>query len=186
MAENRETLVLNADMQPHSYLPLETIRWDVAIKGIFKGLYSVVHEYEDWVVHSPSTSIRVPSVVMMNEYKRPRLAATWKKENLWLRDRFTCQYCAKKFAPHELTRDHVVPRFYGGGMGWDNIVAACHPCNNKRGHNQKIQPLRKPYKPTYYELVNIRKEFPLIVPDESWLFYLQWPEENVIVKKRAN
>jgi 5-methylcytosine-specific restriction endonuclease McrA len=182
----KEILVLNADMQPRNVLPIETIGWHDAVSGVFKGIYSVVHEYDDWVVHSPSITMKVPSVVMQTTYSRPRVHATWKKDNLWLRDRYTCQYCSNGFPASELTKDHVVPRYYGGGSGWDNIVAACHPCNNRRGHNVRIQPMKKPYKPSYYELVEIRKEYPIYVPDESWVPYLAWPEEKIILSSKAN
>ena len=183
MAEHQNTLLLNADMMPLSMLPVATIGWQNAIKGVFKGAYTVVHEYDDWQVHSPSMTMNVPSVVMLNQYERPRFVATWKKSNLWLRDRYTCQYCSQEFPPSELTRDHVVPVYYGGRTSWDNIVSACHQCNNRRGHNQKIQPLRKPFKPSYFELVELRKQYPLIIPHESWMFYLMWPEDKVILRK---
>lgn len=182
MAEHRETLILNADMQPMSLLPIETIDWRKAVSGVFKGAFSIVHEYEDWEVHSPTMTMRVPAVVMLNQFEKHRRVATWKKENLWLRDRYTCQYCLQVFPSSELTRDHVVPHTFGGKASWDNMVAACHPCNNRRGHNVAIQPARKPYKPTYYELVELRKQYPVYVPHESWMFYLMWPEENVILR----
>ncbi len=185
MAEHYPTLVLNTDMQPMHMLPIETVPWQTAIAGVFKGAYSVVHEYEDWEVHSPSMTFKVPSVVMLNEYQRRKPIAAWKKSNLWLRDRYTCQYCTKVLPASELTRDHVIPRYYGGRTSWDNIVAACHKCNNQRGHNTKIQPVRQPFKPSYYELVEVRKEYPLIVPDEAWLFYLMWPDDKVILQRAS-
>jgi 5-methylcytosine-specific restriction endonuclease McrA len=186
MAENSATLLLNADMQPLSMLPIKTIPWQSAIKGLFKGAYSVIHEYADWEVHSPSCTMKVPSVVMLTQYVKPRLTAKWSPENLWLRDDYTCQYCMHEFKPSELTRDHVIPDCVGGETSWTNIVAACHPCNNKRGHNQRIQPNRQPYLPTYYELVEMRKKYSLVIPDEVWQFYIMWPEDKVIVRKRKN
>lgn len=36
--------------------------------------------------------------------------------------------------PNHMTRDHVVPASYGGIRKYDNIVIACHQCNNLRGH----------------------------------------------------
>lgn len=182
MTHNREILVLNTDMQPRSVLPVETIGWAAAVSGMFKGIYSVVHEYDDWFVHSPSTTVKVPSVVMLNDYQKLKHFAVWKKENLWLRDRYTCQYCDHVFPANQLTKDHVVPSTFGGKTSWDNIVAACHPCNNKRGHNTRIQPRRQPYKPTYYELANLRREYPIVIPDENWQFYLNWPEDKVILR----
>lgn len=38
-----------------------------------------------------------------------------------------------RFGPTHASREHLVPRFYGGKMG-ANIAAACHRCNQVRGH----------------------------------------------------
>jgi len=182
MAYTSDTLVLNADMQPMSLLPIRTVRWQKAVEDVYNDKLIVLHEYDDWDVHSPSMTMRVPSVVMHRDYVRPRVAASWSKEHMCLRDGYTCQYCGKMFPTSQLTKDHVVPQFYGGGNGWTNLVAACHPCNNRRGHNTRIQPMRKPYKPSYYELVELRKQYPLYVPHASWADYLMWPKENLIIR----
>ena len=33
----------------------------------------------------------------------------------------------------ELTLDHVIPRARSGESAWENLVACCHGCNNKKG-----------------------------------------------------
>jgi 5-methylcytosine-specific restriction endonuclease McrA len=43
-----------------------------------------------------------------------------------------CAYCGKKFAPAELTMDHVVPIARGGRSTRGNVVPACKPCNNEK------------------------------------------------------
>jgi 5-methylcytosine-specific restriction endonuclease McrA len=53
--------------------------------------------------------------------------------NVFLRDNFTCQYCAKKFAANDLTFDHLVPRCLHGKTTWKNVVSACTTCNLKKG-----------------------------------------------------
>lgn len=178
----RDTLVLNRDMMPIKMLPVSTVTWENAIKAIYAEHATVVHEYEDWEVHSPSVTIRVPSVIMVRDYVHYDKQIPWNEEYLKLRDRYRCQYCEKRFPAQHLTQDHVVPRKYGGKTNWENIVSACGPCNHRRGHNIKIQPRIKPYKPTYWELVQKAKELPLIVPDESWVDYLDWPQENLMVR----
>ncbi len=50
-----------------------------------------------------------------------------------VRDSHTCQYCHSTLPPSKLTLDHVVPRSRGGRSTWENLVACCHPCNNKKG-----------------------------------------------------
>ena len=181
----RDTLVLNRDMQPIKMLPISSWNWQLAIKAVYGETATVVHEYEDWEVHSPSVTLKVPSVIMVREYVHFNKMIPWNDDLLVLRDDYKCQYCNKKFASQHLTQDHVVPRKFGGTTGWDNIVSACGPCNHKRGHNQKIMPRRMPYKPSYWELVEKSKKLPLVVPDESWVNYLGWPEENLLVKGKV-
>jgi len=55
------------------------------------------------------------------------------RENVYLRDGYRCQYCGHAVPAHELTLDHVVPRCEGGETNWTNVVAACGPCNRKKG-----------------------------------------------------
>ena len=49
------------------------------------------------------------------------------------------------------TYDHVTPRKQGGETKWDNIVAACRSCNDKKGartpEQAKMKLLRKPFRP---------------------------------------
>lgn len=185
MAEVKDTLVLNADMNPQNLLPIMSLSWQDAVKAVYSGSAVVIHEYEDWDIRSPSITMKVPSVIMNATYSRPRRGVAWRSDNLWLRDRYTCQYCSQTFPASELTKDHVVPQFHGGKDGWDNIVAACHPCNSRKGH-KRITPLRMPYKPSYYELIDIRKQYPLYVPHESWNMYLGWPDEKIVVRPKFN
>jgi 5-methylcytosine-specific restriction endonuclease McrA len=49
-----------------------------------------------------------------------------------LRDRQTCQYCRRPFEAKKLTLDHVTPRSRGGGSSWENLVACCLACNNRK------------------------------------------------------
>jgi len=58
-----------------------------------------------------------------------------KKSNWWLNqvNQGICHYCHKKFLPHELTMDHIVPLARGGKSSPGNIVPACKSCNiNKK------------------------------------------------------
>lgn len=178
----RDTLVLNRDMMPLSMLPPTTISWEAAIKAIYGGHAQVVHEYDDWEVHSPSVTIRVPSVIMVHKFVHYQKEIPWNEDYLFLRDRFRCQYCLKQFGAQHLTQDHVKPRKNGGKTGWDNIVAACGPCNHRRGHNEKIRPHTMPYKPSYWELCEKVKELDLVIPDQTWADYLDWPEQNLFIR----
>jgi len=43
-----------------------------------------------------------------------------------------CHYCGKKFAPKELTMDHIVPLARGGASTKNNVVPACAQCNSSK------------------------------------------------------
>ena len=103
-------LVLNADYRPLSYYPLSLWPWQDAIKAVYMDRVDIVAEYDAWV-HSPSTEIRIPSVVVLRDYVKPVKRVAFTRFNLFLRDEFSCQYCG---ATGDLTFDHVVPRAAGG------------------------------------------------------------------------
>src|SRR3954468_5556068 len=132
MFATNPALVLNADFQPLNYFPLSLFNWEDAIKAVVRGSHLVVAEY-DHVVRSPSVAMRLPSVIALRDYVRPSGRVAFTRFNVFLRDRFRCQYCGKKFPTSELTFEHVIPRAAGGTTAWDNIVAACDPCNLKKG-----------------------------------------------------
>ena len=124
-------LVLNADYRPLSYYPLSLWCWQDAVKAAFMDRVDIVAEYDDYV-HSPSTQIRIPSVVVLKDYVKPQKRVAFTRFNLFLRDGFRCQYCGSK---GDLTFDHIVPRVNGGVTNWENVVAACSKCNLKKEYN---------------------------------------------------
>ena len=125
-------LVLNADYRPLSYYPLSLWPWQDAVKAAWLDRVAIVAEYDE-VVRSPSTEIRIPSVVVLKDYVKPQKRVAFTRFNLFLRDEFSCQYCGAK---GDLTFDHVVPRAAGGITSWENVVAACSKCNLKKGPNR--------------------------------------------------
>ena len=125
-------LVLNADFQPLSYFPLSLFNWEDAVKAVVKGSHVVVAEY-DQLIRSPSTVMRLPSVIALREYVRPPARVAFTRFNVFLRDRFRCQYCGDQHLRGELTFDHVIPRADGGQTSWTNIVAACSPVQHAQG-----------------------------------------------------
>ena len=127
--ESFPALVLNADFRPLSYYPLSLWSWQESVKAVFLDRVNIVSEY-DRFVRSPSFEMRLPSVVSLKTYVKPALYPAFTRFNVFLRDRFTCQYCGAK---EDLTFDHLVPRSRGGQTRWDNVVAACAPCNLEKG-----------------------------------------------------
>ncbi len=170
-------LVLNADYRPLSYYPLSLWPWQEAIKAAWLDRVDIVAEYEE-VVRSPSTTIRIPSVVVLKDFIRPQKRVAFTRFNLFLRDEFRCQYCG---GAGDLTFDHVVPRARGGITSWENVVAACSGCNLKKGSKSLRQvgmALRKPPRqPAAEELRNTGRKFPPNHLHKSWLDFLYWDAE---------
>ena len=170
-------LVLNADYRPLSYFPLSLWPWQEAIKAAFLDRVSIVAEYDE-VARSPSTEIRLPSVVVLREYVKPARLAAFTRFNLFLRDEFACQYCGEK---GELTFDHVIPRSRGGRTTWENVVASCGPCNLRKGSRTPSQVgmslAKAPRRPTASELQNVGRKFPPNHLHDSWMDFLYWDAE---------
>ena len=170
-------LVLNADYRPLSYLPLSVWPWQDAIKAKFLDRVDVIAEYEE-KVHSPSVSIKIPSVVVLRDYVRPSRSTAFTRFNLFLRDEFSCQYCGKK---GEMTFDHVLPRCKGGKTCWENVVAACGSCNLQKGSrdlkSSGMKILKQPVKPSTSYLMNQGRKFPPNYLHDSWMDFLYWDAE---------
>ena len=121
-------LVLNA-----TYEPVNVCVARRAIVLILKGLASAEEEASG-VVRAANFHMPVPSVIRLLEYRRiPHQARALSRKNILIRDRHTCQYCDEVLPASELTLDHVIPRSQGGNSAWENLVACCHPCNNRKG-----------------------------------------------------
>lgn len=78
----------------------------------------------------------------------------FKKIGVLRRDGFTCAYCGIKGHKHVNTVDHVLPKWQKNALTWNNAVAACGPCNRKKGGRTPEEagmPLKyaKPYEPLF-------------------------------------
>lgn len=151
------------------------------IKAVYLDRVIVIEEY-DKMVHSTSAEIRLPSVISLKEYISPGAYPSFTRFNLFLRDRFTCQYCGFVAGNgRELTFDHVTPRRMGGRTTWDNITSACAPCNLKKGGRMPKEAgmsLRaQPHRPTVYAMQNIGRSYPPNYLHDSWRDFLYWDSE---------
>ena len=120
-------LVLNATYEP---INVCTVRRAVVL--LLKEKAEVV-EHTERLLHSATATLTRPAVIRLVSYvKVPRDTHRRKitRRAVFARDDWTCQYCGSRA---QLTVDHVVPRSKGGGSTWDNIVAACAPCNRRKG-----------------------------------------------------
>lgn len=134
-------------------------------------------ELGDGEYRSVSESFAIPSVIrLLHLVKRPLFTRRLSRREVFWRDDFTCQYCGNTTT--DLTLDHVVPRVAKGPHTWENIVAACVPCNHRKAGRTPRQAgmslLREPKAPRanpYYHLMH--RSFP-----EQWDLYLPWTQSR--------
>jgi 5-methylcytosine-specific restriction endonuclease McrA len=168
-----DTLMLNADCQPVSWLPLSLLTWQEAIRDMVLDKVDVLEWYDDWTVRSAYWETRVPAVVRLKSYMKGKHAVRYSKANVFLRDAWTCQYCGEGLNRKTATLDHVHPVSKGGKSVWENATTSCGPCNAAKSDSRKWKkPFRLPYKPDYYELVNKRKQLAVDYKHPTWKNYL--------------
>ena len=112
-------LVLNADFRPLSYYPLSLWSWQDAIKAVFLDRVNIVEHY-DRAVHSPTFEMQLPSVVSLKSFVKPTTHPAFTRFNVFLRDRFVCQYChahgGRGQAGRSATRGAAAARTMAGGI----------------------------------------------------------------------
>ena len=118
-------LVLNLN-----YVPINVCSVRRAVVMVGKGKAELLENHRG-LLHTIDSSIEAPSIIrLVYLVKRPFLPRKLSRKEIFLRDRFTCQYCGQK--AQDLTLDHVIPRRQNGGHTWDNVVAACNRCNLRK------------------------------------------------------
>lgn len=125
-----------------SYEPLGTLGVARAMCMMLRGAI-FVEEYDgEKVLRSPSQTFPVPSVVRLRHYVNlhaKRRTGTMKRARIYIRDRYRCQYCGDQRHAGELTLDHIMPRAQGGESTPENLVTACHACNQRKGNRTPEQ-----------------------------------------------
>lgn len=148
-----------------------------------------VHNFTEWTAFSTAhpnsdggqsvstvnLEIRIPRVLLLEEYARlPMKEVKFTRQNLFARDRYTCQYCGNIFPHRSLNLDHVIPRDRGGRTTWENIVTSCLKCNTHKGnrlpHEAGIHLRRKPTRPRCRPFINCVLGNEII--DKSWSTFL--------------
>ncbi len=162
-------LVLNATFEP---INVTAVRRAMVL--LLKGV-AQAEELNHSEVHSASRTLRVPSVIRLLAYRHiPQQTRALSRKNILLRDRNTCQFCGSPFPASELTLDHVVPRSRGGRSSWENLVACCYQCNNRKGDRTPEEAgLELVRRPRPFTLHTSRQLMRLIGhKDEKWRKYL--------------
>ena len=177
----KEVLLLNRDGTPLTLWPLSTISWKQAIKAFYLDKVKILRSYDDWLCHSQHLTLNVPSVVMMSNYHYQKGKVNFTRRNIFLRDRFHCQYCQRHFSADNLTIDHVIPKSRGGGMRWINVVTACQKCNFRKGNkilrSSGLSLKKMPSQPSTWQLQENGRGFPPNFLHQSWRDYLYWDTE---------
>jgi 5-methylcytosine-specific restriction endonuclease McrA len=117
----RSALVLNATYEPLSIVPARRAACLVLAEKA-----EIVHD-DGTELHSARLNIPTPTVIRLRymvkvPYQR---VAALSRRAIFARDEHRCQYCGR--AADSI--DHVFPRSRGGSHAWDNVAAACRPCN---------------------------------------------------------
>jgi 5-methylcytosine-specific restriction endonuclease McrA len=121
------TLVLNA-----GYEPLAVVSFRRALVLVLNQKATVLASSGVDVVHSASASFEIPSVILLSRYIRVPLSRQIpvSRRGVLRRDGHRCAYCGRSAD----TVDHVHPKSRGGLETWENLVASCLRCNNKKGN----------------------------------------------------
>ena len=156
---SRAVLVLNANYAP---MMVCTAKRAICLEILDK--VDILANYEE-KVNSPSVTLSLPSVIKIRDFVRyDNLSVDLNRKNILSRDEHICQYCGDKNSP--LTIDHILPKGRGGQDLWENLVAACKPCNQKKGNQTPEEASmilkRKPKRPNrlhyFYKYVNDKQE----------------------------
>ena len=165
-------LVLNA-----SYEPINICGARRALVLVLKGV-ARTEEEQGTELHSARVRMQLPSVIRLLEYRRiPHQTRALSRKNILLRDRNTCQYCGVVLPSAELTLDHVVPRSRGGTSTWENLVAACHACNRRKGNYllHELEHMKLIREPRPFTLHTSRHIMRMIGhSDQKWRKYLYY------------
>lgn len=164
-------LVLN-----QNYEPLNVCNARRAVVLIDRGKAEVV-EHGQGLIRTTALAFPLPSVIrMVYMIKRPRPERRLTRREVFLRDRYACQYCGKE--TRELTLDHVIPRHRGGKHEWENVVSACKACNHRKGARTPaeagVKLTRRPQAPRttsyfiYFHHLQTQSEWTKFIPEWEW------------------
>lgn len=160
-------LVLNANFEP-----INVCNTRRALNLMFTGKATLVLNGRG-VIRSVSREFPRPSIIRLERMiKRPRPRVKLTKREVLRRDDYTCQYCGHDSA--HLTVDHVMPRRLGGLHEWHNLVAACPPCNHRKGgrtlEQAQMHLLRRPNEPPASARYIYARHLP---ENEEWMPFME-------------
>ena len=145
-----KVLLLNIENEP-----IQVCNWKQALLLIIKGKAKAINYIDEIDSKIKNSDIIIPNIIRLNyEIAVPDLELPFCRENIYVRDDYTCQYCGRKFPASELTLDHVYPKSRFGPDIWENIVACCKECNQYKADRTPkecgMKLKRRPYRPEKY------------------------------------
>lgn len=149
-----------------------------AADGLCTDSYQL-HDWESWTSGTPtsaktyikttSSDVPAPEIVVLTNYDRLYARPpVFTHRSLYARDGYNCQYCLKKYSASSLTVDHVLPRSRGGPTSWENCVACCLKCNQRKADRTPreagLKLIKKPEQPRWNPVMHVRES----ARPESW------------------
>ena len=150
-----QCVLLNAD-----YTFLNVVDWKKAMRLLIKDKITVLRYSKRIVKTAEGVVMKIPAVMKLIKLIRTlyRTRVPFSKRNVFVRDGFKCAYCSAK--KDKLTIDHIIPRSRGGKTDFENCVAACKSCNNKKGNKTPSEVNMylkvKAYQPTISEFLRLK------------------------------
>lgn len=192
--KGRKSLVLNADF---SCMALISVRkaLSLSIKNQYDSTagLNAIDYYDEKVLSAGGIYFPYPSVLTTTKYIRPkRQKVSFSRNNLFLRDNFTCMYCGEQdVKAKSLTYDHVIPRAIWKRQNhkttptqWLNITTACKKCNTKKANRTPKQADMKlkmePFEPNPHN--HLLGFSPWMKIEEAWKPYLPKIYKNLLEK----
>jgi 5-methylcytosine-specific restriction endonuclease McrA len=135
-------------------------------------------------INSVHFRVRLPRIILLLAYdKIPKKELKLTRNNIYCRDKDTCQYCGHQLPRIDLNLDHVIPRDQGGKSTWDNLVCSCIDCNSRKANRTPEQAhmklLRKPKRPTWTPFLHLTFG---TTPEQDWNHFVDvayWNTELV-------
>jgi 5-methylcytosine-specific restriction endonuclease McrA len=161
-------LVLNQNYEP---INVCTIRRAVVLVICEKA--EIIEAYGA-PLYTTTYTFEAPSIIRLHQLiKRPRPRVKLTRREVFVRDRYTCQYCGA--VHNDLTLDHVIPRSKGGAHTWENLVTACRSCNHRKGgklvNEARMKLMQTPFEPRAGAYYAIERRLQTSAVD-SWLKFL--------------
>ncbi len=156
--------------------PINICTWKRALILLMKGKAVNARRLNDIESMIKIENVLIPNVIKLTyDLAVPYKELPFCRENILVRDEFICQYCGKKFPADELTLDHVFPKSRLGPDIWENIVACCRHCNQKKADRTpkeaKMKLLRRPFRPKDYLIFELKKCPDYLV--RQWIDYFE-------------